>query len=302
MSTLAVTGALVWTSSGAPGSPDASHRVAAENVADESKWPRPTPERGLAKGLTLPVEKYLVAYPEGVKWQQAQRALWVGCMARYGFTDFRPPVPGTHPPGHYNDANMARRYGISDETQAARYGYHLPPEQAAEPPVWEPAPGAEQAVFTGEGPESADGTYNGKALPEGGCRGETSRKLGPAPQSPVASDAEITALQQSMKDAKVQAAIAAWSACMKDKGHSVAHPYDPPEQVDMAAATASEEEIGLAVDDVACKKETSLIQVWHKVESDAQQVEITKRRTALDAELSKKNTTVLKAQRALSGE
>ncbi|MFG3213818.1 hypothetical protein [Streptomyces tendae] len=277
-----------------------SPRPAAANAVDESEWPHSVPERGLAKGLTLPVEKYLVSYPEVVQWQRARRGVWVSCMARYGFEEFNPPVPGLNPPTEYNDANMSRRYGISDAALAAKYGYHLSPEVMVEPPVWEPAPGAEEAVFSGEGQEVGDGTYNGKAIPDGGCRGEAERELGQPPRSETASQVEMTALKESMDDPTVQAVVAKWSSCMKAEGYSVAHPYRAADQFNTSTGTASPEEIALATADVACKEETSLISVWHGVESGREQAVVAKQRTKLDAELAKKNSLMTSARRTMS--
>ncbi|MFE0701719.1 hypothetical protein [Streptomyces sp. NPDC058872] len=47
------------------------------------------------------------------------------------------------------DTAMGRRYGILDLEQTKKYGYH-PPREIPETPYWEPASGAETAVFTGK--------------------------------------------------------------------------------------------------------------------------------------------------------
>ncbi|MCI3242564.1 MULTISPECIES: hypothetical protein [Streptomyces] len=286
---------------GGAGAPDgASPQTVAANAVDESKWPSRTPESGLVKGLSLPVEKYLVGYTDVVEWQRAQRDLWVGCMARFGFDSFNPPVPGTEPPIEFNDANMPRRYGASDATEASRYGYHLPPAQQNEPPVWEPASGAEGAVFLGDGPEVEGGTYNGVTVPEGGCRGETERRLGALVPGDEASKVNASSMTQSLQQPAVQDAIADWAACMKDKGHPFDDPYKPAAGFDLTTPTASSEEIEVAEADVACKSETGLIKVWYGEETAIQNKEIAARKTALDAELSRRNAVKAAAQRVNS--
>ncbi|WJV44535.1 hypothetical protein [Streptomyces flavofungini] len=267
----------------------ASAQPVTTNGADESKWPSPTPERGLAKGLSLPVEKYLAGYPEVVQWQRAQRSLWVSCMARYGFENFNPPVPGVNPPAEYNDANMPRRYGISNAAEAAKYGYHLPPQQMAEPPVWEPTDGPEGTVFLGEGPELSDGTYNGTKVPEGGCRGETERQLGHLSQGEDAARVNAASLTESMQRVAVQEIISKWSACMKTRGFTLDDPYKASDQFDLSTQTASAEEIKMATADVACKEETGLVQKWHEEESALQAKQIAAKRTALESERAKMN-------------
>lgn len=277
-----------------------SPQTVAANAVDESKWPSRTPERGLAKGLSLPVEKYLVGYTDVVEWQRAQRDLWVSCMARFGFDKFNPPVPGVNPPVEFNDANMPRRYGITDAAQAATYGYHLPPEQLDEPPVWEPAAGPEEAVFLGDGPELSGGTYNGVAVPEGGCRGETERQLGHLTQGEGASKVNASSMTESLQRPAVREGIASWAACMKAKGYVFDDPYKPADSFNLSTPAASAEEIKVATADVACKGETGLIAVWHAEETAIQNQQIATKKTSLDAELAKKNTVKAAAQRVIS--
>lgn len=296
-----VAGVVVSSTGGGGTAPDEpSPKTVAANAVDESKWPKRTPERGLAKGLSLPVEKYLVGYTDVVDWQRAQRDLWISCMARFGFEKFNPPVPGVNPPIEFNDANTPRRYGASDATQAAEYGYHLPPEQLDEPPAWEPAAGAEGAVFLGDGPELSGNTYNGVTVPEGGCRGETERQLGHLAQGENASKVNASSMTESLKQPAVQNVIDGWAACMKDKGHAFDDPYKPAASFDLSTPTASAEEIEVATADVACKGETGLIKVWSAEETAIQNQQIAAKKTSLDAELAQTNTVKTTAQRVIS--
>ncbi|MFI7142389.1 hypothetical protein ACIBQ5_33185 [Streptomyces massasporeus] len=298
----ALTTGVVVSSAGGGGAAqdEPSPKTVAANAVDESKWPSRTPERGLAKGLSLPVEKYLVGYTDVVDWQRAQRDLWMSCMARFGFEKFSPPIPGVNPPVEFNDANMPRRYGASDATEAATYGYHLPPEQLEEPSVWEPAAGAEESVFLGDGPELSGGTYNGVTVPQGGCRGETERQLGHLAQGEDASKVNASSMTLSLKQPGVQKVINDWAACMKDKGHAFDDPYKPAASFDLSTPTASAEEIEVATADVACKGETGLIKVWSAEETAIQNQQIAVKKTSLDAELARTNTVKTTARRVLS--
>ncbi|MEU3853725.1 hypothetical protein [Streptomyces sp. NPDC029554] len=246
------------------------------------------------------MEKYLVGYTDVVEWQRAQRDLWVSCMARFGFDSFAPPIPGAHPPIEFNDANMPRRYGASDAAQAADYGYHLPPQQLDEPPVWEPAAGAESAVFLGRGPEVSSGTYNGTTVPEGGCRAEAERELGHLSQGEEATKVNAASMRASLKRPAVQKVIADWAACMKGKGHAFSDPYKPAESFNLSTPTASDEEIEVATADVACKEQTDLIDVWYAEESALQTQSIAAKKASLDAGLAQQNRVKAAARSVLS--
>ncbi|MEU2247054.1 hypothetical protein [Streptomyces sp. NPDC019224] len=280
----------------AGGAPSAA---ATGSKVDEQAWPARTPVSGLTKGMVLPIEGYLISYPETVAWQRAQQNLWKSCMRRYGFNSFSPPEPGMFPPPGYDDANMARRYGISDAKEAARYGYHLP-GGAGEPPVWEPAEGAESAVFSGSGVQVASGSYKGEKIPENGCQGEVRESLGKI-SYPLASKVEFASLEESRKVAEVRSAVTKWSACMKSHGYRVAHPYKAPDLVSsLGSDHPSEAETALAVADVGCKKSSRLVGVWFDAEKKIQNRRIEENQLALDEE-RKKNDEVLKVAARANG-
>ncbi|WP_158721250.1 hypothetical protein [Streptomyces sp. NRRL S-241] len=218
-------------------------------------------------------------------------------MARYGFKNFGPPAPSIEVAVGAADADMGRRYGLSDPETAKKRGYHLP--ETPEPSRWEPAKGAEEAVFTGTGPEVAGGTYKGEKIPEGGCRGEVKRQL-PMPQTPIVADAESRAFLAAKDDASVKEKIAQWSACMKKRGFDIKSPIDEvaPLGVDVNSQAPSAREIEVAVADVECKSDTKLVDFWHKNEESKQQQEIAKGASALTKERDNKNNVVNKAAQA----
>ncbi|MCL7427112.1 hypothetical protein [Streptomyces sp. YS415] len=265
----------------------------AERIALDALPAAPT--KGLAKGLTLPLDEYTYSAKDRYIWQVAVQQQWRTCMSGYGFTDFAPPAPSADIVTAQAESDMGRRYGVTDAADAQRNGYHLV-ESAAESPHWEPAPGAETAVFTGSGPELSDGSYNGKAVPEGGCRGEAARAF-PLPQSTEAEEAEVQTFEQSRDDSRVVAAVAAWSSCMSTKGYQVKHPFDAPDLVgeSISAAEPSAEEIALASADIACKKTSSLVSTWHKVEQEKQETKISQRQSVLTTNKKARDAAVAKA-------
>ncbi len=256
------------------------------------------PTKGLAKGLALPLDKYLYSSQERYAWQIAVQDQWRTCMRGYGFEAFNPPAPLVESTAAQVETGMGRRYGVSDLSSVQQNGYHLE-TGAPESPRWEPAPGAEEAVFTGDGPEISEGKYEGRLVPEGGCRGEAARMF-PLPQSTEAEEAEAQAFTLSQSDPRTLKAMTAWSSCMKSEGFTVVSPLKAPDLVrdSLAAAKPAPEEIRLATADVNCKKQSNLIPVWHAVDTALQGIEITKRQSELSQVKKKKESAVAKVFKA----
>ncbi|MFG2994523.1 hypothetical protein ACGFZK_35375 [Streptomyces sp. NPDC048257] len=247
--------------------------------------------------MTLPLDGYSTNPRDQYAWQVATQDQWRTCMDRYGFKKFGPPEPPLEVAVGAADADMGRRYGISDPEAAKTRGYHLP--ETPESSRWEPAKGAEEAVFTGIGPDVAGGTYKGQKIPDGGCRGEVKRLL-PMPQTPTVADAESRAFLAAKGDEFVKAKIAQWSDCMKKRGFDIKSPIDDISTlgVDVNSQTPSAREIEVAVADVECKVDTKLVDLWHKNEESKQQQEIAKDASALAGERESKNNVVSKAAQA----
>jgi hypothetical protein len=85
---------------------------------------------------------------------------------------------------------------------------------------------------------------------------------------------------------------------MKSKGYTVADPYAA---IDLAprsgSGTASQQEITIALADIACKKGTDLVRIWHGVDAEIQQRQVEQNQLALQ-ELKEKNTKAVKAAEA----
>jgi hypothetical protein len=268
---------------------------------DASKWPKAVADAGLVKGLTLPLQQYMQTYQDSVVIERAARSLETECMARYGFTVTFPPA-GVNPPPNADDSNMPRRYGISDPTATAKYGYELPPDTTEHPPAPDLSPAA-IAVLTGRkglNPRAgkAPSTYQGKKVPQGGCQQESFDKLGARIDFTLPSRLDHDSLVKSQEDPRVQKAIKAWSACMKTKGYTVADPYAAVDSATKSGSgPASQEEITRGLADIGCKKKTSLIGIWYGVDAAIQKKQVDENQLALQ-QLKEKNTTAVKAAEA----
>ncbi|CAM5574846.1 Lipoprotein OS=Streptomyces fumanus OX=67302 GN=GCM10018772_57910 PE=4 SV=1 [Streptomyces fumanus] len=217
-------------------------------------------------------------------------------MKEYGI-DLALPRAGANPPPSDNDANIERRYGLTDLVGAEKYGYELPPELLVHTkqsmrelsdvevevltghtkPAPVKAPKAGQAVAApGQRTEPARAEVNGKKVKAGGCVGWSKARLG-APEADPVLVAELAgeSLTRSMKDEKVVDAIAAWSSCMAGQGHAgLADPYKAMDQGVTQDQRPTPESIALAVDDVDCKEKTNLVKIWFGVESAIQDRQI----------------------------
>ncbi|MER5832123.1 hypothetical protein ABT116_15075 [Streptomyces sp. NPDC002130] len=265
-------------------------------IVNKENWPEKIPTRGLTKGLTLPLEAYMDSYEDQVTVEQAADDLQQSCMKDYGI-DLTLPLAGANPPPSDNDANIERRYGITDRAEAEKYGYELPPalQEHTEQTVRDLS-GVEVEVLTGHtkpeppnavkagepvaapnrGTKPARAEYNGKKLKTGGCVGWSKEQLGVKDADPTfVAQLAGDSLEQSLKDDKVIKATAAWSSCMDGKGHQgLADPYKAMDQGVTNDGKATQESIALAVDDIDCKTQTDLVKIWFGVESAIQDKQI----------------------------
>lgn len=257
---------------------------------------------GLTQGLVLPLEAYMEPYPEQSVIARAQVDLVEGCMAKFGFT-YTPPAPGV--PLSNDDANMNRRYGVSDADVAAQYGYHLP-NYAAQPVAPSPVSSAEQLVLTGRAGSTASSSptavaYHGIPIPHNGCIGSIVAKLGAPLDTSLPDRLDSTSLDQSQAEPVVQKALHAWSACMKSKGYTVDTPFNAPA---LAASSngpsPTSQEIEIAEADVACKQQTNLVKIWFTAESAIQNQQVEQNQLALN-QLRQQIDAAVKAAATVTG-
>ncbi|WP_369263710.1 hypothetical protein [Streptomyces sp. R35] len=311
---VATAGVLSACGSGAVGSPDAAKPVAENKpLVNKDNWPKATPDRGLAKGLSLPLEDYMQSYADTVTLDQATRHLQERCMADYGF-DIQLTVAGATPPPNDNDANMERRYGLTDREAAEKYGYGLPEALTDQPRQKVPDLSEEQVeVLTGHGkptkasPDSvpvakaAPDTYKGKKIHDKGCIGYADEEIGKsAIDFQLASELNGQSFTQSMKAPAVKEALGAWSQCMKGKGYTAATPTESAALV-QHTDPASQEEIDTALAEIDCKQETNLVDIWFKEETAIQKQQIADHKDELTAAKDKNTKALAAANKTLAG-
>ncbi|MFF3345537.1 hypothetical protein [Streptomyces sp. NPDC002779] len=278
---------------------------AGQPIVNKDKWPNSTPTAGLAKGISLPLERYMVSYADRVTIEDAQNTLTTSCMKEYGFT-VTLPKPGANPPLSNNDANIERRYGITDRDQATKHGYNLAPVLEehvkqnmpdltgvqvevltghTKPEETEPPKGtkAGEPYFAAPVSKPARAEHNGIKLKEGGCTGWAKKQAGVDEQDAYfVSDLNGQSLVASQDVTAVKNAVSDWSACMKKAGHDVATPWKAMEQGATQDNKPTKDTIALALADIGCKEQTNLIRIWADEETKIQNKQIADNKAKLD--------------------
>ena len=237
--------------------------------------------------IALPLDAYLPSAEQQEALNRAHGLLERDCMRRLGFTSWQPPDP--RPPG----GARLFAFGIVDEQQAARYGYH-DPHTADLRRMWvqqsriSAAQRAQQrAELAGETGDSAFGTLPGKQVPPGGCSGEADRRLregAPPRDTDLYGELVAEANQRTVSDRRVRAVTEAWSQCMKRNGFEYKSPAElaGPEGNRWPTPEPLPVEIATAKADVACKQRTDLPRVWLDVLTGYQRQLIEERQLALE--------------------
>ncbi|WP_156080879.1 hypothetical protein [Microbispora rosea] len=222
----------------------------------------------------LPLDAFAPTPEQQARLVNAVRHSVALCTNRFGMKGYDdtplPPQRDTTP--------RARRYLFVDPALAGRYGYAVPlqpPSQQQKPPRSTRAgtgmtPIEEQAVLGGRGPK----TVTGIRVPEGGCIGAASRRA----MKGVPPDAEFLvvrleseAYDKSLRDPRVKAGNAAWSACMKRAGYTYSAPVKAWEDPRWRKAGDKREEATAAVMDMRCKLQVDYLSVRLTTEIEAQQ-------------------------------
>lgn len=215
--------------------------------------------------ISLPLDAYQEAGQQRMAVTKAEDLLGQTCMRRFGF-DWKLPrrVESERVANH-------RRYGLFDERLAATHGYHPIPDEAHNKAVLaNKAIGispAATAVWMGKGPSS----YQGRAIPRGGCLGEATRQLQAGSDSSVLLLPERLAAESVSRaeaDSRLRQAWQRWSECMRAAGYDYRTPWDvndDPAWWD--GKPPSKREIQTATTDVACRRQTNTVGIWMAVEA-----------------------------------
>jgi hypothetical protein len=224
--------------------------------------------------FALPLDPYIMSGENLSATTRAEHVLIRECVARFGFDYQLPPPPNPAVKG------KERRYGISDENQAAVWGYHVPAEPDDSSGYVEPA-GDVVAVITGRGRSS----YGGQQVPEGGCVAEARRKLAESAPRPanerLADDLAGTSANRTHEHSQVKKATEGWSACMKKAGYEYSDPRKAINDPAFSGDVATPEEINVALADIRCKKESNFINVMATVETAYQKRALERNAAAL---------------------
>lgn len=251
-----------------------------ENAATDPH-PRPATSRGpepkvAARDYTfrLPIAHYSYTSAEYALVEAAEQVLTKRCMADYSIAYEPPRRPAPAPA-------LDRRYGLSDESSAARYGYRLPPAPESVPA---PELGRDELVvlYGTRGAEKKSGPveYRGRRILAEGCFGKAVQDFRKDYDYPeggaVATRISAQSFVDSQRDPAVRAGFAQWSGCMRKKGFEYSSPLDLFTVAKFEKGPVTDEEKATAGADVACKNDTGLPDTWLAVESRLQEAMIAK--------------------------
>lgn len=225
--------------------------------------PIPVPVVTDATDLALPIMGYLMSPEEELLLGQAHEVLVGRCFDRFGIAAPVLPDFAASPV-----TRTARRYGLTDASLAAASGYHLTTADAGDKPMIDMS--AEQELVLVGTPDSGT-TVGGERVPAEGCTGEAFAALGgDGGNAELAQRIDVRSVSLAAKDARVRDAFAAWSSCMRDRGHIYAMPWDPPNDPRFTGPSPAPDEAAVAVDDVECKDETNVVGTWFAVDAALQ--------------------------------
>jgi hypothetical protein len=229
--------------------------------------------------IASPLDPYLLSNEQEVSLLKAQDLLARDCLRGFGVATTRPVLPVVGVNTAMRERNKRTFVELKD---AQRFGYH----RSASFPLGRPGAEATQkpelpadAVVLLNGWRAGNGTapktYNGKHVPEYGCRGEAKIKLTlgvPVPGAMKQSDTVSVrsaqtyvaslrrqAIDQLLKDSRYHDVIKRWSACMKRSGHVYANPGAAMRDKRWKTPQPSRQEIDTAVGDTRCRLELNYL-------------------------------------------
>lgn len=239
--------------------------------------------------VELPLARFLPAAADEKAYFAAVNVEQKRCARDFG-VDSRIPVPEQP---SLIEQTSARRFGVVDSADVARYGYRPIPTSAAgaesKADGWNPD-ARESLVMTaasatGE-PLSVD-PVTGEDLPEGGCSAAGFQRIDSgqiAPPNNVLVEGLLAeAWELTMADSRALQAERDWSDCMAERGHDFVHRWDAGNSV---GAAAEQVQIEMAKLDLRCAEETNYVGIWHAVDSAYQERLIAENQAALEASLA----------------
>ena len=249
---------------------------------------------GDLRAFRLPLDRYRLSPAQAELVDRARNRLFTSCMRRFGF-HLELPRGGDPIPVVGNE----QRYGVDDERQARKYGYHpavRPPTESGEASL---SPAA-AAVADGTGRR----TYKGRAVPAGGCLGRALRELGSGgpvpPDLGLAERLDLESYVDTSESGPMRPVFARWSTCMGRAGFIYADPREANNDPAWRTSRPSNREIATAVADVRCTREVHLVDLWATVETAYQQHQVAQHAQQLEILAKALATRVRNATRVAS--
>lgn len=254
--------------------------------------------------IDLPLARYISTPADEEAYDEAVNVEQKRCAAEFGVTT---TLPVAEQPSEL-ELDTARRYGVVNPSEVARYGYKLPPTMAGSEDDkahgWNPS-SREFVVMNGAQPDGSPATVDpvsGKKLPKGGCSAEGARALDKGQTPPPRNDLVENLLGQAwnltIADSRALTAAKKWSSCMAKHGYDFKHRWDAGNSV----GTASQDvQITMAKLDLSCATQTGYIDVWYAVDSAYQQRLINDHQGELEATLGDHRAVMARVNAALQG-
>ncbi|GAA2115121.1 hypothetical protein [Actinomadura alba] len=295
-----------------------SHSAPPDGRPVISSTPTPT-----AYGMvTSPLEPYMLTNEQEQKLLKAQDVLARECLSRYGVAATRPVLPLVGVNKTLRERNRRTFVELED---ARRYGYHRsaafphdggPPEETARKP--ELPAGAEVLLNGWRQQNGATGqTYQGRQVPEHGCRGEAKAKLTrglSVPEKVKNSDyagvrgsqsfvagLRRQAIDQLLGDDRYHEVIKRWSACMKKSGRDYSNPGAAMRDRRWKTAQPSRQEIDTAVADTTCRLKLNYLGIIGALRSAYEQRQVDRNLPVLRAVRTYLDGAVGHADEVLNG-
>ncbi|MFE4974868.1 hypothetical protein ACFRAR_22540 [Kitasatospora sp. NPDC056651] len=293
----------------------ASAPLASAPSESVSAFPSGIPVLQSANDRPLPLDPYLLNPDQWVTLSGAQDKLLSRCLARFGFSENRTPIPMRRD----SDAPKTRvdgHYGRQSPELMAKWGYH--PEGGARPSQVAPAertqtPSAEMRIAqTGSsdagqmfGPGGQ--VIGGQTVPDHGCFGEMTQQLtgavdGQLGDAKAAEDLKFATLKDSRDDARTREAFARWSSCMKAGGYD--YPDPPAASGDPEwpkTPMPTQRELQVATADSACRSKANVVGVWYAVDFGYEEQAIKENAAAMAEAKKGLEAQLAAAAKALAG-
>lgn len=268
--------------------------------ADSGAPVLPSPLPRVVSTDELPIEKFSLDDDEVQEIREYFNAEVARCAARFGI-DLK--LVRDDPQARADPASRmwAGRFGTLTESHAKKFGYHAAPgtrwRQSYNVFVLEDEFPRSTVIFGADDPRGADLVdRSGGGVPQGGCRGEVSRRLGGDPYRLVPDDVEGMRLA-AVKDARSAAAMGEWSECMKVAGYAYSKVDQPVDEA--LGVVLSDRERDIAVADVRCTAESRWRDISFAIEKQPQVRYVEENRRALTESLAAQRR-MLKVSRAFA--